>query len=64
MFIISAKRTAFGNFAGSLMNLTAAELGEHVAKAALISASVKPDQIDHVIFGIFYTLLRYNQINF
>lgn len=33
------------------MNLTATQLGVHAAKAALNSASVSPEKIDHVVFG-------------
>lgn len=38
------------------MHLTPTALGEHVARAALDSASVSPEHIDHVVFGMPYTL--------
>jgi acetyl-CoA acyltransferase 2 len=48
---LSAKRTAFGGFGGSLKNLSATDLGVEASRAALTQANVKPDQIDQVIFG-------------
>lgn len=54
IFIVSAKRTAFGTYGGKLKNHTATDLGEISAKAALKSASVKPEVVDHVIFGKFF----------
>ncbi|WP_312476010.1 acetyl-CoA C-acetyltransferase [Neobacillus sp.] len=49
--IVSAVRTALGNFNGSLKNVSAPELGATVIKAALEQAGVKPDQVDEVIMG-------------
>lgn len=46
------------------MHLSALELGETVAKAALTSASIKPDQIDHIVFGKFYIFLLEDQLNY
>ncbi|KAI6231162.1 3-ketoacyl-CoA thiolase, mitochondrial [Aphelenchoides besseyi] len=51
LFIVSAKRTAFGTFGGSLKTKTATDLAEHAARAAIGSAQIKPEKIDHVIFG-------------
>ncbi|KAI6180310.1 3-ketoacyl-CoA thiolase, mitochondrial [Aphelenchoides besseyi] len=51
LFIVSAKRTAFGTFGGSLKSKTATDLAEHAARAAIGSAQIKPEKIDHVIFG-------------
>lgn len=48
---MSAKRTAFGTFGGSLKGKSASDLAEHVSKAALDAASIKPEKIDHVVFG-------------
>lgn len=48
---VSAKRTAFGTFGGSLKGLSATDLGVVAARAALSQAGVKPDDVDHVIFG-------------
>lgn len=49
--IVSAVRTAIGNFNGSLKNVSAPELGATAIKAALEKAGVKPDQVDEVIMG-------------
>lgn len=48
---VSAKRTAFGTFGGSLKGFSATDLGVVAARAALSQAGVKPDDVDHVIFG-------------
>ncbi len=48
---LSAKRTAFGAFGGSLTKMSATDLGVEASRAAITQAGVKPDQIDHVIFG-------------
>lgn len=50
---MSAKRTAFGTFGGALKNHTATDLAEHASRAAIAAASIKPEKIDHVIFGEF-----------
>ncbi|PKC02922.1 thiolase [Rhizophagus irregularis] len=50
VFIVAAKRTAFGAFGGSLKNYTATELGGIAAKAA-INTLPKDVPIDSVIFG-------------
>lgn len=49
--IVSAVRTAIGNFNGSLKNVSAPELGAVVIKSALEKAGVKPEQVDEVILG-------------
>ncbi|MFP5113485.1 acetyl-CoA C-acetyltransferase [Bacillaceae bacterium C204] len=49
--IVSAVRTALGNFNGTLKNVSAPELGATVIKGALEGAGVNPDQIDEVIMG-------------
>ena len=49
--IVSAVRTALGNFNGSLKNVTAPELGATVIKGALEAAGVKPELVDEVIMG-------------
>jgi acetyl-CoA C-acetyltransferase/acetyl-CoA acyltransferase 2 len=48
---LSARRTPFGTFGGTLKDLSATELGVHVARAALSSAGVPPEDVGHVIFG-------------
>ena len=49
--IVAAKRTAVGNFGGSLASLSAAELGATVIKELLNSTQLDPGQVDEVIFG-------------
>jgi acetyl-CoA C-acetyltransferase len=51
VFIISAVRTPIGKFGGSLMSLTAADMGVIAAKAALERAGVRPEQVGETIFG-------------
>lgn len=50
VYIIAAKRTAFGAFGGSLKNFTATELGAFAASAT-ISSLKKKVPIDSVFFG-------------
>jgi len=49
--ILSAARTPFGKFCGALKDLTATELGVVAVRAALERGGIKPEEIDHVIFG-------------
>lgn len=49
--ILSAVRTPIGNFGGGLQELSAAALGEVVAREAMGRAGLAPEQIDEVIFG-------------
>lgn len=49
--ILSARRTAFGTLNGALKGLSATDLAVHAAEAALQDSGVKPEQVDHVIFG-------------
>jgi len=51
VFIISAVRTPIGKFGGSLLSLTAADMGVIAAKAALERARVQPEQVGETIFG-------------
>jgi acetyl-CoA acyltransferase 2 len=48
---LSAVRTPFGAFGGSLKQFTATDLGAHAAQAALERSGVQPADVDHVIFG-------------
>lgn len=50
-FIVSAARTAIGNFLGSLRQFTAPELGGFVIKEALKRAGVSGEDVDEVIIG-------------
>src|ERR1700739_2032478 len=51
VFIISAVRTPIGKFGGSLISLTAADMGVIAAKTALERAGVRPEQVAETIFG-------------
>ena len=51
VFILSAVRTAIGKFGGSLAHMTAADLGEVAARAALERAAVSADQVEETIIG-------------
>lgn len=48
---LSGRRTPFGTFGGTLKDLTATDLGVHASVAALESAGLPADAVDHVIFG-------------
>jgi len=48
---LSGRRTPFGTFGGTLRGFTATDLGVVAAKAALESAGIPADAVDHVIFG-------------
>jgi acetyl-CoA acyltransferase 2 len=51
VYFLSAQRTPFGGFLGSLSLISATDLGVCASKAALIAAGISPNLIDHVIFG-------------
>ena len=51
IYIVAAKRTAFGTFGGSLKDFTATDLGVVAAKAALEAAGLDPAAIDAVCVG-------------
>ncbi|AMA71600.1 MULTISPECIES: acetyl-CoA C-acetyltransferase [Aneurinibacillus] len=50
--IVSAARTPFGKFGGSLSSLQAVELGGIVIKEAVKRAGISPDMVDEVIMGM------------
>ena len=49
--IVSATRTAIGNFNGSLASVGVIDLGKTVISEALRRAGVEPNQVDEVIMG-------------
>jgi len=49
--IVSAVRTAIGNFQGSLASITAPELGGMAVKEAIARAGVSPETVEEVILG-------------
>lgn len=51
LVFLGAKRTPFGANGGSLKDHSPTQLGVAASKAALEQSKVRPDQIEHVIFG-------------
>jgi len=51
IFIVSAVRTAIGDFGGSLKPFMPSDLGAMVIKEALTRAGVTPADVEHVIMG-------------
>eukprot|EP00976_Prorocentrum_cordatum_P074105 1181389-Prorocentrum_minimum.AAC.2 len=49
--IVAARRTAIGNFNGSLSKIPASELGAAVIRQLLVDANLPPDGVDEVILG-------------
>lgn len=49
--VVSAKRSAIGNFGGVFKDISAVELGVHTLKAILAETGIKPEIIDEVIVG-------------
>jgi len=50
-YIVSAKRTAIGNFLGSLKDVHPAQLGAAVVKGILAETAIDPAALDEVIVG-------------
>ena len=51
VYILSAVRTPIGKFGGSLVSMSAADMGVMAAKAAMERAGVRPEQVEETIFG-------------
>jgi len=51
VFILGGARTPMAEYAGKLKDISALELGAIASRAAMDRTGVKPDQIDHVVFG-------------
>ena len=49
--IVSAARTAIGNFNGSLSGFSAVELGAIAAREAIARAGINPNEINEAIVG-------------
>ncbi len=49
--IVSGVRTAIGNFAGSLKDVKASELGAVVIREAIKRSRIAPEQVDEVVLG-------------
>ncbi len=48
---LSAVRTGFGAFGGTLKELSATDLGAIAARSAMTRAGITPADLDHVVFG-------------
>ncbi len=51
VLILGGARTPMAEYAGKLKDISALELGAIASRAAMERTGVKPDQIDHVVFG-------------
>ncbi|GFR66005.1 3-ketoacyl-CoA thiolase, mitochondrial [Elysia marginata] len=51
VYIVAAKRTAFGTFGGKLKNVSSTDLGFYASQGALQAAKVSPEAVNSVIFG-------------
>src|ERR1044071_6276622 len=51
VFILGGARTPMTEYVGALRDLSALELGAIAARGALAKTGVKPEWIDHVVFG-------------
>jgi acetyl-CoA acetyltransferase family protein len=51
IFILGGARTPMADYAGKLKDIPALELGAIASRAALEKTGVKPEAIDHVVFG-------------
>lgn len=51
VILAAGVRTPFGDFGGSLKDIPMTDLGAHAAKASLRKSGLKPEDIDHIVFG-------------
>lgn len=51
IWIVAAKRTAFGAMGGAFKKMSAIELGAHAGRAAVAQSGLEASEFDHVIFG-------------
>jgi acetyl-CoA acyltransferase 2 len=51
IYILGGARTPMAEYAGKLKDISALELGAIASRAAMQRTGVKPDAIDHVVFG-------------
>src|SRR5918999_6554300 len=51
VYILGGARTPMGEYTGKLKDISALELGAIASRAALERTGVKPDAVDHVVFG-------------
>jgi acetyl-CoA acetyltransferase family protein len=51
VFILGGARTPMADYAGKLKDISAIELGAIASRAAMERTGVKPQEVDHVVFG-------------
>lgn len=51
VFILGGKRTPMGEYVGALKDVSAIELGAVASRGALQATGVRPEEIDHTVFG-------------
>jgi acetyl-CoA acetyltransferase family protein len=51
VFILGGKRTPMGEYVGALKDISAIDLGAAAARGAFEATGVKPEEIDHTVFG-------------
>jgi acetyl-CoA acetyltransferase family protein len=51
VFILGGKRTPMGEYVGALKDVSAIDLGAVASRGALNASGVRPEEIDHTIFG-------------
>lgn len=56
VYIVAAKRTAFGTFGGAFKNINQTQLQTAAAKAAIAASGVSADKIDTVVIGHIMTV--------
>ena len=59
VFIVSATRTAIGNFLGALKDFSAPQLGGFAIKEAVKRAGIQPTDVEEVIMGNVVSCLLY-----
>lgn len=64
VFIVAAKRTAFGTFGGKLNGVSANKLQEIAAKAALDESKVDPKLVGSLVFGNVSQVCQNTRIEF
>ena len=51
IYIVGAKRTAFGAFGGKLAKLSSTQLAVHCSKAAIAEAGIQPEYVEDTYMG-------------
>jgi acetyl-CoA acetyltransferase family protein len=51
VFVLGGARTPMAEYSGKLKDVSALELGAIAARAAMARTGVKPEDVDHVVFG-------------